>query len=73
MQRRRAARALRQTSAQGQPGLSVGGKRGYVRVPPDYFNYASGTGFGLWSDFSPETIEQRANEGYKQTDRALQA
>jgi hypothetical protein len=25
------------------------------------------------SDFSPETIEQRANEGYKQTELALQA
>jgi hypothetical protein len=24
------------------------------------------------SDFSPETIEQRANEGYKQTEIALQ-
>ncbi len=30
------------------------------------------SGFGA-SDFSPETIEQRANEGYKQTDLALQA
>jgi len=29
-------------------------------------------GFG-GSDFSPETIEQRANEGYKQTEQALHA
>jgi NTE family protein len=48
-------------------------KRRYVRVPrivaitrPDQV-----LGFG-GSDFSPEAIEQRANEGYKQTDKALQ-
>jgi hypothetical protein len=29
-------------------------------------------GFG-GSDFSPETIEQRANEGYKQAEQALHA
>ena len=49
-------------------------KRHYVRVPrifsitrPDQV-----LGFG-GSDFSPETIQQRADEGYKQTEKALQA
>ena len=56
------------------PAYQAVAKRRYVRVPrivsitrPDQV-----LGFG-GSDFSPETIEQRANEGYKQTDKALQA
>ena len=56
------------------PAYQAVAKRHYVRVPrivsitrPDQV-----LGFG-GSDFSPETIEQRANEGYKQTERALQA
>jgi hypothetical protein len=56
------------------PAYQAAAKRHYVRVPriisitrPDQV-----LGFG-GSDFSPGTIEQRANEGYKQTDLALQA
>jgi NTE family protein len=56
------------------PAYQAVAKRRYVRVPrivpitrPDQV-----LGFG-GSDFSPETIEQRANEGYKQTEQALQA
>jgi len=55
------------------PAYQAVAKRHYVRVPrmisitrPDQV-----LGFG-GSDFSPETIEQRANEGYKQTEQALQ-
>jgi NTE family protein len=56
------------------PAYQAVAKRHYVRVPrivpitrPDQVS-----GFGA-SDFSPETIEQRANEGYKQTELALRA
>jgi predicted acylesterase/phospholipase RssA len=56
------------------PAYQAVAKRRYLRVPrivaitrPDQVS-----GFGA-SDFSPETIEQRANEGYKQTEQALQA
>jgi hypothetical protein len=56
------------------PAYQTVAKRRYVRVPrivpitrPDQI-----LGFG-GSDSSPETTEQRANEGYKQTDLALQA
>ena len=49
-------------------------KRHYVRVPRiiSITRPEEVLGFGA-SDFSPETIEQRANEGYKQTELALQA
>jgi predicted acylesterase/phospholipase RssA len=49
-------------------------KRHYVRVPRiiSITRPQQVSGFG-GSDFSPETIEQRANEGYKQTEMALQA
>jgi NTE family protein len=56
------------------PAYRAVANRHYVRVPkivsitrPDQV-----MGFG-GSDFSPETIEQRASEGYKQTELALQA
>ncbi len=59
---------------QDHPAYQAVAKRRYVRVPriisitrPDQVR-----GFG-GSDFSPETIEKRADEGYKQTDLALQA
>jgi NTE family protein len=49
-------------------------KRRYVRVPRivSITRPEEVSGFGA-SDFSPGTIEQRANEGYKQTELALQA
>jgi predicted acylesterase/phospholipase RssA len=49
-------------------------KRRYVRVPRiiSITRPEEVLGFGA-SDFSPKTIEQRANEGYKQTELALQA
>jgi hypothetical protein len=57
-----------------KPAYQAVAKRHYVRVPriisitrPDQV-----LGFG-GSDFSPETIQQRADEGYKQTEKALQA
>ena len=48
-------------------------KRRYVRVPRivSITRPEEVSGFG-GSDFSPETIEQRASEGYKQTELALQ-
>ncbi|MGH6834676.1 MAG: patatin-like phospholipase family protein [Methylocella sp.] len=56
------------------PAYQAVAKRQYVRVPriisitrPELVS-----GLGA-SDFSPETIEQRATEGYKQTELALQA
>lgn len=56
------------------PAYQAVAKRHYVRVPkivsitrPDQV-----LGFG-GSDFSPDTIKERAEEGYKQTDKALQA
>ena len=56
------------------PAYRAVANRHYVRVPkivsitrPDQV-----MGFG-GSDFSPETIERRASEGYKQTELALQA
>lgn len=49
-------------------------KRRYVRVPRivSITRPEEVSGFGA-SDFSPETIERRANEGCKQTELALQA
>jgi NTE family protein len=56
------------------PAYQAVAQRHYVRVPrivaitrPDHV-----LGFG-GSDFPPGTIEQRANEGFKQTDKALAA
>jgi hypothetical protein len=56
------------------PAYQAVAQRHYVRVPrivaitrPDQV-----LGFG-GSDFSPGTIEQRANEGFRQTDKALAA
>jgi hypothetical protein len=56
------------------PAYQAVAKRHYIRVPriisitrPELV-----LGFG-GSDFSPETIEQRAEEGYKQTEAALLA
>jgi NTE family protein len=57
----------------GHPAYQAVARRHYVRVPrvisitrPEQVDGFGGT------DFSPETIEQRANEGYKQTEKALQ-
>jgi NTE family protein len=56
------------------PAYQAVKKRGYVRVPriisitrPEQVGGFDG------SDFSPETIEQRANEGYAQTKQALKS
>ncbi|MBO0733872.1 MAG: patatin-like phospholipase family protein [Methylocapsa sp.] len=55
------------------PAYQAVAKRHYVRVPcvvsitrPEQVECFGG------SDFSPETIEQRASEGYRQTEKALQ-
>ena len=55
------------------PAYQAVAKRRYVRVPRivSITRPEEVSGFGA-SDFSPETIEQRANEGYKQTELALQ-
>lgn len=56
------------------PAYQAVANRHYVRVPRivSITRLEEVSGFG-GSDFSPETIEHRANEGYKQTDFALQA
>jgi len=56
------------------PAYQAVAKRRYVRVPRivSITRPEEVSGFG-GSDFSPETIELRANEGYKQTEQALQA
>ena len=56
------------------PAYQAVAKRHYVRVPKivSITRPEEVLGFG-GSDFSPETIEQRANEGYKQTELALHA
>jgi NTE family protein len=56
------------------PAYQSVAKRHYVRVPKivSITRPEEVLGFG-GSDFSPETIEQRANEGYKQTEQALHA
>jgi predicted acylesterase/phospholipase RssA len=56
------------------PAYIAVAKRRYVRVPRivSITRPEEVSGFGA-SDFSPVTIEQRANEGYKQTEQALQA
>jgi len=56
------------------PAYQAVANRHYVRVPKiiSITRPEEVLGFG-GSDFSPETIEQRANEGYKQTELALQA
>ena len=56
------------------PAYQAVAKRHYVRVPKivSITRPEEVLGFG-GSDFSPETIEQRANEGYKQTEQALHA
>jgi len=58
----------------GDPAFEAVAKRDYVRVPkivtitrPDQV-----AGFDA-SDFSPQTIEARAREGYEQTEQALRA
>jgi NTE family protein len=49
-------------------------KRGYVRVPRIVsITRAEQVGGFDGSDFSPETIQKRANEGYTQTKQALKA
>ncbi|HUI22609.1 MAG TPA: patatin-like phospholipase family protein [Methylocella sp.] len=55
------------------PAYQAVAKRHYVRVPRivSITRPEQVAGFG-GSDFSPETIEERAGEGYKQTDIALQ-
>jgi NTE family protein len=55
------------------PAYQAVANRRYVRVPRiiSITRPEEVSGFGA-SDFSPETIEQRANEGYKQTELALQ-
>ncbi|MGH6851501.1 MAG: patatin-like phospholipase family protein [Methylocella sp.] len=56
------------------PAYRAVAKRQYVRVPRIISITRPEEVLGLGaSDFLPETIEQRANEGYKQTERALQA
>jgi NTE family protein len=56
------------------PAYQTVAKRQYVRVPRIVSITRPEEVLGLGaSDFSPETIERRANEGYKQTERALQA
>jgi NTE family protein len=57
----------------GHPAYRAVAERKYIRVPriisitrPEQVEGVGG------SDFSPETIEQRAQEGYKQTEIALQ-
>ncbi|HUZ91815.1 MAG TPA: patatin-like phospholipase family protein [Methylocella sp.] len=54
------------------PAYQAVAKRHYIRVPRiiSITRPEQVLGFG-GSDFSPETIEQRAQEGYKQTDAAL--
>jgi NTE family protein len=56
------------------PAYQAVAKRHYVRVPRiiSITRPEQVLGFG-GSDFSPETIEERAKEGYKQTDAALLA
>ena len=56
------------------PAYQAVANRHYVRVPRivSITRLEEVSGFG-GSDFSPETIEHRANEGYKQTALALQA
>ncbi|HXW73061.1 MAG TPA: patatin-like phospholipase family protein [Methylocella sp.] len=55
------------------PAYKAVAARHYIRVPRiiSITRAEEVTGFG-GSDFSPETIAERANEGYKQTDIALQ-
>ncbi len=55
------------------PAYEAVAKRNYVRVPKivSITRPEQVRGFG-GSDFSPETIEKRAEEGYKQTELALQ-
>jgi NTE family protein len=56
------------------PAYQAVAKRHYIRVPRIISITRPDEVLGLGaSDFSPETIEQRANEGYKQTEWALQA
>jgi len=56
------------------PTYQAVAERHYVRVPRIISITRPEQVLGLGgSDFSPDTIEQRADEGYKQTERALQA
>lgn len=56
------------------PAYQATAKRHYIRVPRtiSITRPEQVLGFG-GSDFSPEAIEQRAEEGYKQTEAALLA
>ena len=56
------------------PAYQAVAKRSYIRVPRIISITRPEQIGGLEaSDFSPETIQQRANEGYAQTERALEA
>ena len=54
------------------PAYEAVEKRGYVRVPRIVpITRPEGVGGFDASDFSPETIQKRADEGYAQTTQAL--
>ncbi|HUB63526.1 MAG TPA: patatin-like phospholipase family protein [Methylocella sp.] len=56
------------------PAYQTVARRHYIRVPRIISITRPNQVLGLGgSDFSPETIEERAKEGYRQTDKALQA